>query len=65
MLLERFLDLFLLGRCDEDQVEEAPEAQAQEAQGQVGAQAQTMSSRFFMPQRITRSKAKALGEEHH
>jgi len=50
---------------DEDQVEEAPEAQAQEAQAEVGAQAQPMSSTSFMPQRITKSKAKALGDEHH
>jgi len=45
---------------DEDQVEEASEAQAQE-----GAQAQPMSSTSFLPQRITRSMAKALGDEHH
>jgi len=41
-----------------------PEAQAQEAQAQVGSQAQPMSSTSFMPQRITRSKVKALGDEH-
>jgi len=45
---------------DEDLIEEAPKAQAQ-----VGAQAQPMSSSSFMPQRITRSKAKALGDKHH
>jgi len=44
---------------DENQVEEASEAQSQEAQ------AQPMSSTSFMPQRITRSKAKVLGDEHH
>jgi len=51
--------------CDEDQVEKASKAQAQEAQAQKGAQAQPMSSTSFLPQRITRSMAKALGDEHH
>jgi len=50
---------------DENQVKEAFEAQAQEAQAQVGSQAQPMSSTSFMPQKITRSKAKALGDKHH
>jgi len=49
----------------ENQVEEASEAHAQEAQTQVGAHAQPMSSTPFMPKRVTRSKAKALGDEHH
>jgi len=44
---------------DEDQVEEVPEAQAQ-----VRVQAQPISSTSFMRQRITRSKDKALGDEH-
>jgi len=48
------------GICsDEDQVEEAYEAQAQE-----GTKAQSMSSTSFLPQRITRNMAKALGDEH-
>jgi len=50
---------------DENQVEKAFEAQAHEAQAQEGAQAQPMSSASFLPQRITRSVAKALGDEHH
>jgi len=50
---------------DENQVEEAFEAQAQEALAQEGAQAQPISSTSFLPQRITRSMAKALGDEHH
>jgi len=44
-------------RGDGDQVEDESEAQAQEPQGQT-------SSKSFMPQRITRSKAKVLGKEH-
>jgi len=48
---------------DENQVEEASEAQAHETQ--EGAQAQPMSSTSFLPQRITRSVAKALANEHH
>jgi len=40
---------------DGNQVEEASQAQAQVAQAQEGAQAQMM----------TRSMARALGEEHH
>jgi len=53
------------GKYDEYLLEEAPKAYAQQAQAQVESQAQPMKSTSFMPQRITRSKVKALGDEHH
>ena len=46
---------------DEDQGERAPEAQAQ---AQSEAQAQPIISSSTMPQRITRSRAQTLGDEH-
>jgi len=47
------------GEHDVDQGERTPEAQAQSE-----AQAQPMITSSTMPQRITRSKALALGDEH-
>jgi len=49
------------GEHDGDQGERAPEAQAQ---AQSEGQAQPMISSPTMPQRITRSKEKTLGDEH-
>ena len=52
---------FAVKPIDEDQGERTPEAQAQ---AQSEAQAQSMISSPIMPQRITRSKAQTLGDEH-
>jgi len=49
---------------DVDQGEKTLEVQAQQTQVQSEAQAQPMITSSTMPQRITKSKAQALGEKH-
>jgi len=49
---------------DVDQGEKTLEAQYQQTQAQCEAQTQPMSTSSIMPQRITRSKAQALGDGH-
>jgi len=46
------------------QTQAQSEAQAQQTQAQSEAQAQPMITSSIMPQRITRSKAQTLGDEH-
>jgi len=52
------------GEHDVDQGEWTPEGQDKQTQAQSEAQAQPMITPSIMPQRITRSKAQALGDEH-
>ena len=52
------------GHGDEDQGEQTLEGQDQQNQAQFKVQTHPMSTSSIMPQRITRSKAQALGDGH-